>query len=422
MVHAAFPKFYECISFLTSHHCLYGYLVGSVGAREHHCWCKSLLFQQTAGGRSRGPGPLEIGVFGRDWSTPSHWQAPRHVLRIAQILTAMPFVVKLKKASTSAELTRTILARFDARPSWWNLTSKIAEEFSIPSNNVGVVFLDEVEGKITLKNEQELQSFYEVFDPSSGKIKFVVQDLQAPDSSKTISSTSSASSNISDLSKADDQLKIFCWVLNVSDDLFPVNIGRSMTVGDLKEEIKRKKEHAFGAIDPDTLNLWKLSPPIPSAEIVMKLEHVQSPQGIPGCVKLGGADELSEHFSSAPRKHLHIIVEAPPTLDTNPSQDPRPVWLVEIHKKLWGKKHLFGQIFRTANLTKADFIELQLRLESNDPSRSHPSYEAKTVLDIKAEFLREKSSDATAEFDSTPNPNLVPSISLVAPATMSPPP
>ncbi|KAF8622421.1 hypothetical protein AX15_007032, partial [Amanita polypyramis BW_CC] len=399
----------------------------------------------------------------------------------------MPFVVKLKKASTSAELTRTILARFDARPSWWNLTSKIAEEFSIPSNNVGVVFLDEVEGKITLKNEQELQSFYEVFDPSSGKIKFVVQDLQAPDSSKTISSTSSASSNISDLSKADDQLKIFCWVLNVSDDLFPVNIGRSMTVGDLKEEIKRKKEHAFGAIDPDTLNLWKLSPPIPSAEIVMKLEHVQSPQGIPGCVKLGGADELSEHFSSAPRKHLHIIVEAPPTcnysrdllfylililyrhaghefslcfipvlnndppfsshttiispvspspfrppyfhsltcspaVDTNPSQDPRPVWLVEIHKKLWGKKHLFGQIFRTANLTKADFIELQLRLESNDPSRSHPSYEAKTVLDIKAEFLREKSSDATAEFDSTPNPNLVPSISLVAPATMSPPP
>jgi hypothetical protein len=93
----------------------------------------------------------------------------------------MPFVVKLKKASASAELTQTILARFDARPSWGDLASKFAEEFSISSNNVGVVFLDEVEGKLTLKNEQELRSFYEVFDPSSGKIKFVVQDLQTPD-------------------------------------------------------------------------------------------------------------------------------------------------------------------------------------------------------------------------------------------------
>ena len=94
----------------------------------------------------------------------------------------MPFIVKLKKASASAELTQIILARFDARPSWGDLASKIAGEFSISSNNVGVVFLDEVEDiYITLKNEQELQSFYELFDPSSGKIKFVVQDLQTPD-------------------------------------------------------------------------------------------------------------------------------------------------------------------------------------------------------------------------------------------------
>ena len=93
---------------------------------------------------------------------------------------AIPFVVKLKKASASAELT---LARFDTQPSRRDLASKIAKEFSISSNNVGVsVFLDEVEGKLTLKNEQELlQSFYEVFDPSSEKIEFVVQDLRTPD-------------------------------------------------------------------------------------------------------------------------------------------------------------------------------------------------------------------------------------------------
>ncbi|KAM6499475.1 hypothetical protein JOM56_004983 [Amanita muscaria] len=223
----------------------------------------------------------------------------------------MPFVVKLKKASASAELTQTILARFDARPSWGNLASKIAEEFSISSNNVGVVFLDEVKGKLTLKNEQELQSFYEVFDPSSGKIKFVVQDLQTPDSPKTISSTWSASS--SGLFRDDDQLTLFCWVLNVSDNPFAIDIGKSMTVGHAKKAIKKEKERTFDGIDPDTLELWKLSPPIPSAEIDTKLRDVQRPQQIPGCVKLNAIDELLEHFSSVHRKHLHIIVEAQPT-------------------------------------------------------------------------------------------------------------
>ena len=124
----------------------------------------------------------------------------------------MPFVVEL---SASAESTQTKLAQFDARPSRGDLASKIAEEFSISSNNVCV----EVEGKFILNNEQELQSFYEAFDPSSG-IKFVVQDLQTPDcesasnslslliTPQLISSTWSAGSNLSDLSKAAKQLAV----------------------------------------------------------------------------------------------------------------------------------------------------------------------------------------------------------------------
>jgi hypothetical protein len=148
-----------------------------------------------------------------------------HCESTTHLLTAM-FVVRFKKPGASAKLTQTILARLDARPSWGDLTSKIAEEFSISSNNVGVVFLDEVEGNFALKNKQDLQSFYHVFDPSSGKIKFVVQDLQTPDcesasnslstynssllqlAPKTISSTWSASSNLSDLSKAGKRLAV----------------------------------------------------------------------------------------------------------------------------------------------------------------------------------------------------------------------
>jgi hypothetical protein len=44
----------------------------------------------------------------------------------------------------------------------------------------------------------------------------------------------------------------------------------------------------------------------------MKLGQVQRPQEIAGCVELNLFDELSEHFSSPPRKHLHIVVQLPP--------------------------------------------------------------------------------------------------------------
>ncbi len=44
----------------------------------------------------------------------------------------------------------------------------------------------------------------------------------------------------------------------------------------------------------------------------MRLRDVQSPQQIPNCDELSIGDKLSEHFPSAPPKHLHIIVEAPP--------------------------------------------------------------------------------------------------------------
>ncbi|KAF8642845.1 hypothetical protein AX14_009694, partial [Amanita brunnescens Koide BX004] len=188
----------------------------------------------------------------------------------------MPFVVKLKKANAP-----TVVARFDARPSWGDLASTIAEQFEISLNNVSVVFIDEAKEEYIITEEQYLQSFYEVFNPPE-KIKFVVQDLQTPDPKTTITSTWSADSNLSDLSNAHDELTLFCWVFNVFGNPFPVDIRKSMTVGHLKEMIKNQKQHVFGAVDADTLELWKLSLPIPSAQIDTKLRDVQSPQQILG--------------------------------------------------------------------------------------------------------------------------------------------
>ncbi|KAF8337705.1 hypothetical protein F5887DRAFT_1078160 [Amanita rubescens] len=229
----------------------------------------------------------------------------------------MPFIFILKKPNA----TTVRLVSFDERPSWEVLALTIAEDFSISPNDVSVIFPPDSNGDITVEKEGNLQSFYEVYNPPSGKFKGIVQDLQAPDPQDAITSTWSMGSDLSNLSNSDDQLKLFCWVLNVSDDPFHVIIGKSLTVSELKKEIKKEMQHAVGAIDPDTLELWKLSPPISSADIDTKFKDVQSPQWIPGCVKLKAMDKLSEHFSSAPRKHLHIIVEVPPTrkYSQNPS-------------------------------------------------------------------------------------------------------
>ena len=76
---------------------------------------------------------------------------------------------------------------------------------------------------------------------------------------------------------------------------------------------------------------------------------------------------------------------------------------------------MFGEIFRTTNLTTADFIQLQLGLERINPSRT---YEAQDVImKVKADFLRGKSRNATFDFDNAPNCKLVPSVSLVAPSS-----
>ena len=72
------------------------------------------------------------------------------------------------------------------------------------------------------------------------------------------------------------------------------------------------------------------------------------------------------------------------------SQDLWPSWLVELHKKLWGRHDLFGQIFHTANLTKRDFIDLQNELQDLHPSRSSGSYTAEEALVTKSNFLRSR--------------------------------
>jgi hypothetical protein len=93
-----------------------------------------------------------------------------------------------------------------------------------------------------------------------------------------------------------------------------------------------------------------------------------------------------------------------------------PIWLTELHTKLWGKCQFFNNIFRMVTLTKADFIGLQQQLHSHDPEQNSDTYVAQNVLTTKANFLCSRSSaDSTASashFDAAPNDNLVPKLGI----------
>jgi hypothetical protein len=54
-------------------------------------------------------------------------------------------------------------------------------------------------------------------------------------------------------------ITLFCWILNVSDSPFPVDMEDSKTVGHLKNMIVKKKPVTFANVEADQLKLWKVS-------------------------------------------------------------------------------------------------------------------------------------------------------------------
>ncbi|KIL65168.1 hypothetical protein M378DRAFT_32723, partial [Amanita muscaria Koide BX008] len=210
-------------------------------------------------------------------------------------------------------------------------------------------------------------------------------------------------------------LRLSCLVIGGdSDRIFIVTIKASKTVADLKDKIKKEKKPTLDHISADMLDIWKVSTLID--------DHFQENVGIPDEKPLLPVNELSTVFTEAPvLKHLHIIVkeqttgeckrlnyyllsmESRPSATMSPNSDSLP-WLVEIHHKLWRKHHLFHQIFRTATLTKADFIQLQDQLQELNPNRNSKSYVAGNVLATKSAFLRSRSTPSVA----SDAPSLVP--------------
>ena len=100
-----------------------------------------------------------------------------------------------------------------------------------------------------------------------------------------------------------------CWIFNEDHtSVFPIEVDRTKTIGNLKNAIKVDQHIAFQHVDPRNLDIWMVSILIdPSLKQNFdKLGLQNEPPLLPGA-------KLSKVFSDEPKdEHVHIVVRPPP--------------------------------------------------------------------------------------------------------------
>jgi hypothetical protein len=106
-------------------------------------------------------------------------------------------------------------------------------------------------------------------------------------------------------------ISLNCWVIGESENnIFPVEIELSRTVGVLKDLIKEKKRPEFDSIAADKLELFKIH--VPTDDFIRTLNEVNLPSDVEHATKLGPTLKLSKFFKHEPlEEHIHIMVVKP---------------------------------------------------------------------------------------------------------------
>jgi Crinkler effector protein N-terminal domain len=102
------------------------------------------------------------------------------------------------------------------------------------------------------------------------------------------------------------------WCLIIGDDkTFPVTIDPAKSVGHLKDAIKKKKEHALGAFDADSLKLYQVK----VNELLKKTKRMSElarlSRNLNECTELDEEDQLLKIFGEAEGKKYYILVLLP---------------------------------------------------------------------------------------------------------------
>lgn len=98
-------------------------------------------------------------------------------------------------------------------------------------------------------------------------------------------------------------LVLNCLVLGHScNNIFPIEISRTKSVGSLKKAIKEEKTCLFNCVDADDLVIWNVSE-------IANLEKPLEKATFPGKELLSPLEKLSKVFSIMPlQDRLHIVV------------------------------------------------------------------------------------------------------------------
>jgi Crinkler effector protein N-terminal domain len=105
--------------------------------------------------------------------------------------------------------------------------------------------------------------------------------------------------------------KLLCIVIGEKAP-FSIKIDDTELVDDLKDAIKKKKEHTLGAFDADALNLYKINVNISNDDTYDKMIHDISRSDYKKW-KLNPSFKVSEYSGETgfPEKTIHILVDFP---------------------------------------------------------------------------------------------------------------
>src|SRR5690242_17512620 len=103
-------------------------------------------------------------------------------------------------------------------------------------------------------------------------------------------------------------ITLLCLVHGDSS-VFPVRIDKTLLVGDLKDEIKKKKSPKFDDIPANELTLWKVDI---SDDDEAAIQQLALQAHTANEILMWPTREISEYFENQPtRRHIHVVTERP---------------------------------------------------------------------------------------------------------------
>jgi len=111
---------------------------------------------------------------------------------------------------------------------------------------------------------------------------------------------------------ASGEIELFCFIIgDEPNNIFPIQIERDRTVGNMKAKIKDENKHALQGIDAKSLVLWMVDEPLDSTN-EESLKCLVPQDDCAEFQKLVSWKPISGYWPSQPsRGRLHVVVQLP---------------------------------------------------------------------------------------------------------------